>query len=99
MGTVWIKRSVSVHITRFRFAWREGERMSGNRQAWGTVAVWLALILCPWGVEAAQGDQKTSPPAEATLFDYTKSSAFPDVLRPYTTRFVPSARLANSQLL
>src|SRR5437870_906590 len=77
----------------------KGDRMPGYPRAWGAIGVWLALTLCPSGLFAEQAAHKTSAPAEATLFDYTKSPAFPQVFRAYTSRFVPSARLANSQLL
>src|SRR5712691_6488525 len=58
--------------------WNEGEGMAGNRRRWGIVATILSLILCPSGLLAEQADHKSSAPAEATLFDYTRSPAFPD---------------------
>ena len=49
---------------------------------------------------AAQNAEKASTPAEATLFDYTKSHGFPNIFSPYiTTSFVPAARLTNSERL
>lgn len=61
------------------------------------IAVWLSASACVWGA-AAQKDQKNQA-AEATLYDYTRSRAFPDFFSAYSPPFVPQAKLANSSLL
>lgn len=73
--------------------------MSFSWQNLRTVSVWLAFFLCSSDALAEDTNDRTSAPAEATLFDYTRSSGFPGIVRAYATRFVPNARLANSQLL
>jgi outer membrane protein len=72
-----------------------------NRKPLVAVALMFGLIfLLPI---ASRAGQKTvtpsSKPAEATLYDYTHSHGFPDVLSSYSTPYVPQARLANSSLL
>jgi outer membrane protein len=59
----------------------------------------LELLLSASGVYAQKAATGSSKPAEATLYDYTRSSSFPDLLSPYSAPFVPQARLANSSLL
>ncbi len=74
--------------------------MEGTTPRFETVVVGLVLLFGFIGSAAAQATQKTSVPAEATLFDYTKNRTFPNILSPYTsTNFVPVARLTNSQRL
>src|SRR5690242_322066 len=73
--------------------------MSCAWQVCGTIVIGLVFMLCPSRLVAEQAPRKASTPAEATLFDYTRSPGFPHLVRAYTTRFVPNARLANSQLL
>jgi outer membrane protein len=72
-----------------------------NKYLLAVVALMVgAMLLQPEIGRAGQESAKpTSKPAEATLYDYTHSSSFPDVLSSYSQPFVPSARLANSDLL
>jgi outer membrane protein TolC len=57
----------------------------------------LILVLAQPGV--GQGGRKDSGPEEATHFDYTKNHAFPSLLSPYMSPFVPRPRLDNSPRL
>lgn len=58
------------------------------------------VFLLPVAGRAGQENKtKTSKPAEATLYDYTRSPGFPDFLSSYSPPFVPQARMANSSLL
>ena len=64
------------------------------------IGVGIALLSALVVFAAAQNAEKASTPAEATLFDYTKSHGFPNIFSPYfTTAFVPAARLTNSERL
>lgn len=63
------------------------------------VVLSLTLISSFYSFAGPQPAEKNSKPAEATLYDYTSSRAFPDVFSAYSTPFVPQARLANSHLL
>jgi outer membrane protein len=65
----------------------------------GALAPLLILLLEVSGLAAPQDNEKTSEPAEATHYDFTKSRAFPDIFSAYSARFVPDARLGNSPLL
>lgn len=65
-----------------------------------------AASVCGWAGQQGQDAQsgqaaKTNraQPAEATLYDYTTSRAFPDFFSAYKAPFVPQAKLANSSLL
>jgi outer membrane protein len=59
-----------------------------------------AMLMQPGTARSGQKSAKpTNKPAEATLYDYTRSSSFPDFLSSYSSPFVPRARLANSDLL
>ncbi|MGH9401756.1 MAG: TolC family protein [Terriglobia bacterium] len=63
----------------------------------------MAASVCGLAGQKAQTDQKEkagqNQPAEATLYDYTHSPAFPNVLAAYAPPFVPQAKLTNSSLL
>jgi outer membrane protein TolC len=48
---------------------------------------------------AGKDPRKDSGPEEATHFDYSNSHAFPGILSPYNSPFVPRPRLDNSQRL
>ncbi len=77
------------------------EREMINRKHLPAVAIMIGLIYLP--LVAAGAEQKaarpSSKPAEATLYDYTHSRGFPDVLSTYSAPYVAQARLANSSLL
>ena len=71
--------------------------MEGKTLRPGTILTALVLLFGFVGSAAAQATPQTSTPPEATLFDYTRNHAFPNILSPYiTTNFVPAARLTNS---
>ena len=58
----------------------------------------IFLLPCNgWG--AQEPSKQSSKPAEATLYDYTHSPGFPDIISIYSAPYVPQARLANSSLL
>ncbi|HEV2499750.1 MAG TPA: TolC family protein [Terriglobia bacterium] len=69
----------------------------------GCLVVAIATSVCGWAGQAGQSGQtgkaNQKQPAEATLYDYTQSRAFPDFFSAYTPPFVPQAKLANSSLL
>jgi outer membrane protein TolC len=66
---------------------------------WRMLATIPFLILVLTQPAAGQDDRRTSGPEEATHFDYSNSHSFPNVLSPYTNRFVPEPRLDNSRRL
>ena len=67
--------------------------MEGKTLRPRTMVTALVLLFGFVGSAAAQATPQTSTPAEATLFDYTRNHAFPNILSPYiTTNFVPRAR-------
>lgn len=51
------------------------------------------------GPAAQKAKPDRTQPAEATLYDYTRSRAFPNFFSAYEEPFVPQAKLANSSLL
>lgn len=57
------------------------------------------LILLFSGPSACQEDPGTPVRREATQIDYSNSHGFRNVIYPYSTPFVPDARLDNSQRL
>ena len=61
----------------------------------------LVIAAChlPLAAAAQPRPKKSSAPAEATLYDYTRAPSFPDLLDTYSAPFVPQAKLANSSLL
>ncbi len=63
------------------------------------LALGLALLLPVTGLAAQKASRHSSKPAEATLYDYTRSTTFPHLLAPYSPPFVPRTRLANSSLV
>ncbi|HEV2418138.1 MAG TPA: TolC family protein [Terriglobia bacterium] len=69
----------------------------------GCVVVTIATSVCGWAGQAGQSGQtgkaNQKQPAEATLYDYTHSRAFPNVFSAYAPPFVPQAKLTNSSLL
>ena len=62
-----------------------------------TTIPFLLLVLAQPVV--GQGDGKDSGPEEATRFDYSTSHAFPNLLSPYLSPYVPRPRLENSPRL
>jgi len=66
---------------------------------WRMLATIPFLILVLTQPAAGQDGGRTSGPEEATHFDYSSSHAFPQVLSPYTSPFVPDARMDNSRRL
>jgi len=59
----------------------------------------LTFLLPVTGWAGQNPARPSSKPAEATLYDYTRSPGFPDIISSYSAPYVPQARLANSPLL
>jgi outer membrane protein len=80
---------------------RPTEQPEGDKAFVASVLFLAALIfLLPCRGRAAQKSSKQpSKPAEATLYDYTHSPGFPNIISSYSAPYVPQARLANSSLL
>ena len=72
--------------------------LKGNRT--GQLLPILPLLILFWS-QAAAGQQApgSAEGQEATRFDFTKSRAFPNLLAPYSSPFVPEPRLDNSRRL
>src|ERR1043166_5358885 len=77
-----------------------GLKMEGNRLLKALLLVSVAILLFAtdeWG--AQKPAEQPSQPSEATVYDYTRRPAFPNFLSSYTSPYVPTPSLANSELL
>jgi len=69
------------------------------------MAFWRTLTTIPFLIlvfnlpATGQRARRTSGPEEATRFNYASGHAFPNVLSPYMSPFVPNSRLDNSRRL